>query len=525
MDSSISGQPKLLNWFSKTSVRTLMVAAIVLAVLAVLHVNQVRNHAPMKELLQGCDLRNREIHRLQFAFGKAGLDDFEIKDGSVFVPEKSHAKYLAAAAEHDAIPRGIQADSDMQVESVNPFLSRVQQESIEHVRRVKQIQEMVVRLPFVDQAWFEMEQLKRRNAFDTSNQSAVVSVRPAPNACLADNRVATIKKMVAGAVADLSEENILVIDLQDGSAIQNVTDELTEKQRRIQQVASNQQRFYVNQIRELLDDLKNLNVDVIVNIQERELAEPDKVVAIPEVVEPTVMDLELPRAGANGMVSLEPSFEAEQVRTGVANPHTTPILPVIHESRIVLDKQLDITIHVPASTVFEKLGEPTVTAENASKEVRSAEIARQTQSKFEQLKASIIERLLPLFPQNKVADGKFASEGHSLAVKFKPLETAALEMPISMTARVQRFITANWPSIAVLGIGLVLLSIVTRRPHSAIVNVDDRIGEESQSTPSTAAANDIAQDDTDAEVRLTQLIEEDPDSAAKIIETWIRDAA
>jgi flagellar biosynthesis/type III secretory pathway M-ring protein FliF/YscJ len=523
MESSASGQSTISRWFAQTSVRVLSVAAIVLAILAVLHVNQQRSEAPMKELLQECKLQNREIQKLQLAFGNAGLDEFKVESGVVWVPQASHKQYLAAAAQGDALPGDRHQQSKDQGETANPFLTRAQQENIDHSRRTNQIREMVARLPFVDQAWFEMDRAKRRHAFDTSNRSAVVSIRSAPDTCLSYNQATTIKNMIAGAVAELSAENILVIDLENGLALKAGMDELTDKQRRIHEIAFNQKRFYESRLRELLSDFQDLSISVNVDIKERKLPEPQQVTPIPEAFEPIVRKTILPTAGANGVASIETEIRSPDRQAAPEHFAQSQVQQVAHETRVQLDKQLKVVIEVPAATVFEKLGKPVIAAQDGfqSQEQKTAEIARQTEVKFEQVKAAIVERVLPLFPQNNSNAQEYADSGHSLTVELDPLVNSTDTPPASNSQAIQNFLTKNWPSVAVLGIGLVLLTIVTRRPVSPPPQEELAHANERHAP----AASSDSQTSDEAEVRLSQLIEDDPDSAAKIIETWIRDAA
>ena len=165
MDSSVSDQNLITRWFSKKSVRLLTLASVIVAILAVLHVSQQQASAPMQELLQGSNLQARDLQRMQIAFGQAGLNEFKIKDGVVWVPQAKHSSYLAAAAEHDAIPAELKVVNDAMISDTgNPFMSRSQQEYRKHLRRKTQIQEMVIRLPFVEQAFCEMDQAPRQNA-------------------------------------------------------------------------------------------------------------------------------------------------------------------------------------------------------------------------------------------------------------------------------------------------------------------------------------------------------------------------
>lgn len=128
MDSSVSDQNLIARWFSKKSVRLLTLASVIVAILAVLHVSQQQASAPMQELLQGSNLQARDLQRMQIAFGQAGLNEFKIKDGVVWVPQAKHSSYLAAAAEHDAIPAELKVVNDAMISDTgNPFMSRSQQ--------------------------------------------------------------------------------------------------------------------------------------------------------------------------------------------------------------------------------------------------------------------------------------------------------------------------------------------------------------------------------------------------------------
>ena len=529
MDSSVFDKNLVARWFAKSSVRMLTLASIIVAVLAVLHVSQQQSNAPMQQLLQGCKLQSRDLHRMQIAFGQAGLNDFKIKEGVIWVPEARHSSYLAAANEHDAIPAELKLTKDPgDSDSANPFLSRSQQEYRKHLRRKNQIREMVIRLPFVDQAWFEMEQAPRKNAFSTTQRSAVLSIRSAPDSPLREAHVDTIKQMVAGAVSDLPVKNIVVIDLNNGFAHQENTDQLTQKQRELHQIAANQKRFYENRAQELLQDLPGVKVRVDVAVNEIEIeTQPTVVVAATPARQP----LPSPIAGANGVVSIE--VEPPRQRTPTVVQASTETRKTIQ-----LDKQFNVFVEVPTDTVFAKLGHPTVAKKNISDRVKNSDVQRQTKAKFEQLKQTIVSRLLPLFPSNTGAQSSLIEKGNSLEFRLLPTATKA-KATDDWTNSVRNFLESNWPSICVLGIGAVLLTLVVRRSDQLPAPTDDQMvaaefeaveasgNELSVHDASETECADMSevQCDANAEVQLTKLIQEDPDSAAKIIETWIRDAA
>lgn len=528
MDSSGFDQNLITRWFAKTSVRMLTLASIIVAILAIIHVSQQQANAPMQELLQGCKLQNRDLHRMQIAFGQAGLNDFQIKEGAVWVPRARHSSYLAAANEHDAIPAELKLAKDpSDSDSGNPFLSRSQQEYRKHLRQKNQIREMVIRLPFIDQAWFEMDQTPRKSAFSTTRRKAVLSIRSAPNSPLREAHVGTIKQMVAGAISDLPVENIVVIDLNSGFAHQDNADQLTHKQRQLHQIAANQKRFYENRADELLQDLPGVKVRVDVAVNEVEVeTQPPMVMAAAPVRQP----LPNPTAGANGVVSIEVGPQEQPATIVQASTGT--------RTTVQLEKQFRVFVEIPTDTVFAALGQPIVGKEGTSARAQQSSIERQTKAKFEQLKSKIANRLLPLFPSDTGAGSSLVESGNSLDFELLPA-VPRTKATNQWTARVMDFFESNWPSICVLGIGAILLTLVVRSSDSLQAPTGDQMTTIEFGVADTAgnelSAGDVAetehgdlhdvQSDPSAEVHLTKLIQEDPDSAAKIIETWIRDAA
>ena len=509
MDSSVSDQNLITRWFSKNSVRLLTLASVIVAILAVLHVSQQQASAPMQELLQGCNLKTGDLQRMQIAFGQAGLNEFKIEDGVIWVPQAKHSSYLAAVAEHGAIPAELKvADKAITSDAGNPFESRSQKEDRKHLRRKKQIQEMVTRLPFVEQAWCEMDQAPRQNAFSKARRSAVLSIHSNPDCQLRVAHVDTIKQMVSAAVGlDLPVENIVVIDLNNGFAHLDDFDQLTQKQRELHQIEANQKRFYESRAQELLRDYPGVKVRVDVAVNEVAVeVEP----AVIQAFAPVQRGAD-PVAGANGVVSIE-----------IEVPEQSSVAPVDNEveTTIQLDKQLHVSVDVPTESVFAALGEPIISKKHTTSKARKASIDQQTRAKFEQFKRTIADRLLPLFPSEARTGSRLADHGNSLDFRLIPA-TARVNTASNWQTRAQAWLGTNWPSIGVLGIGAVLLTLVFRRSEHFQPAVD---GEMDVNDLSIHNGNGI-QNNSDSEVQLTKLIQEDPDSAAKIIETWIRDAA
>ena len=275
MDSLNFSTDQIKELVNDRRFRGFAIGALILAVVAILQVGNLNKNQPMCDLFSDCKIGNNEIQRLQIALSQSGLSDFKVENDRLMVPAAQHASYLQAAAEHNAIPQDIQR-SEEKPPSVNPFLSRSQQIALERSEKKRQIREMVVRLPFVDQAWFEMDQSSSHSAFEQSKQSAVVSIRTSQNVALSDQHVDTVQRMISGAVAGLNPEGIVVIDLSAGFAHQDLIDPSTTQQVRFQRIAFEQQRFYENRIQETLKDYPGVLVRVHVDVTQQ--SEKDKLV-------------------------------------------------------------------------------------------------------------------------------------------------------------------------------------------------------------------------------------------------------
>lgn len=494
--------------------RALLIAIMVLVVLTVLQVSNLKQNTQMCELFNDCKLCNNDLHRMQIALSQSGLDEFKLDDHRLMVPAAKHSDYLQALAQQNAIPEEIK-ESGASLPSINPFLSRSQQLSIERAEKKHQVREMVLRLPFVEQAWFEMDKSDSHSAFEHAQQSAVISIRTPTNLSLTDQHVDTVKRMIGGAVAGLDSEAIVVIDLSAGFAHQESIDSSTNRQVRFQRIAFEQQRFYENQIREILKQYPGVEIHVHVEVRPSEnqntVASANNTVhASLPLTDP---DIEFSKAGANGFATIadiEPSPKP-------------PVQLVGFETAMApnpLDKKVSVSIDVPQKLVYDLYGPPNAASSlTHNRADRQAALASDTESKFKRLQAEIVQKIHAILPKTNSRIG----DAFPIAVNLIHQPASA---STDWVAKTKQFASQNWPSAAVLALGLMLLSIVTRKPDvpPSLANEFTENGEHdvlSINSPTSNEANPTSQSD----VRLSSLIEKDPDAAAKVIQAWIRDAA
>ena len=148
-----------------------------------------------------------------------------------------------------------------------------------------------------------------------------------------------------------------------------------------------------------------------------------------------------------------------------------------------------------------------------------------------------METVRPILPKESFAQGTV----FPIAVQFVPPVVAAPVAVSTWQSRVKAIAAKHWPSVAVLMIGLVLLTLMTRHSpyefddeeeseNADIISINSSTGEavsEQIEVPKPEVA--IAQPEDyaarrAAEQKLGTLVEKDPESAARVIESWIRNA-
>ncbi len=519
MDSPVQSLDRWKKLAADRRVKAFVIAALVLIAIVVLQVGQLKQNRSMIALFADCNLRSIDIHRMQIALSKSGLTEFEVQGNQLLVPQLQQPQYLQAIAEQKAIPpelRGTESDTA----TSNPFLSRSQQMSIERESRKQKIQEMLIRLPFVEQAWLEMDADEAPSAFQQSAKSAVISVRAVDNQPLLVQQVETVRQMIAGAVIGIESDQIVVIDLSTGLVSRDASQQSSaERKLDAQRVAFATQQLLENRLRESLKGYPGLKVSVVVEPVEDRV---DQVTAIAPAEIPASdtltqrQTLPLPKlAGANGQVSIrdwpaDPQPPAEimltnHVESGPANS--------------IAREKISVLIDVPQDLLARLYGANNkpfsyTTRTTGYKTHPSAGPAEQH---FEELKSEIEAIVRPL-----IGD----SSDNPIPINFNLSRSQAVSAdPWLETARSMAF--ENWPSLAVLLVGLILISIVSQqsRPTRSSAAMKQRHEECLISDEARPNSVGIDEDKQSAETRLSQLIEQDPDAAARVIESWIRDAA
>ena len=519
MDSPVKSLDRWKKLAADRRVKAFVIAALVLIAIVVLQVGQLKQNRSMIALFADCNLRSIDIHRMQIALSKSGLTEFEVHGNRLLVPQLQQPQYLQAIAEQNAIPpelRGTESDTA----TSNPFLSRSQQLSIERESRKQKIQEMLVRLPFVEQAWLEMDADEAPSAFQQSAKSAVISVRAVDNQPLLVQQVETVRQMIAGAVIGIESDQIVVIDLSTGLVSRDASQQSSaERKLDAQRVAFATQQLLENRLRESLKGYPGLKVSVVVEPVEDRV---DQITSIAPTEIPASdtltqrQTLSLPKlAGANGQVSIRDWPAVAQPTAEIRLTNHVESAP----STGIARERISVLIDVPQDLLARLYGSNNKPLSYTTRTTgySTHPPADQAEQHFEELKSEIEAIVRPLIG---------GSSDNPIPVNFNLSRSPAVSAdPWLETARSMAI--ENWPSLAVLLVGLILISIVSQQSRPTRFSTARKARHDESLIANDARPNSVGIDEhkQSAETRLSQLIEQDPDAAARVIESWIRDAA
>ncbi len=519
---------KLSHWYgasSRTSRVLLTVIAIVL-LLVVVQLGGWQTRTQMCELIGECPLRPTDIQRIQIVLAQAGLDQYQLADNTICVPAGQRSIYLKAIAEADALPEHLRSPA-ADFASLNPFLSRSQQELMERTEKKKQIRDLVTRLPFVDQAWFEMDESRSRSVFEPSRQTAVVSIQPTAAKVLTTAEISTVRQVVGGALAGINPGNIVVTDLNAGRAFresapaapQTINREQPPSQKSLE---ANRRAFYESKIKQLLSCYPGIEVEVHYQAELTGASNQNQFAVLPKPTrsQPSRSPIPSMQVGTNGQACVQ-DFQspADVTVDGDEDPtETVEVMPQdSHATEVSSTKveRVGVVVSVPQQCIEKKFGIGKV------KKLFGWPVERQPenmlQTKFESLKSELIEKIRPALP---VASFDQA-EGYPISILLAEQPTANES---SWPDDLQSLASEHWPTLVVLLVGLMMLVVVSR------TSVDSKRQQAALTLSLDSAAIATGEQGdrehrTETEKRLSQLIEQDPDAAAEVIKSWIRKAA
>ena len=521
MDPSKQIIDRLASWLRPRHRRATFGILLLMALLTGLHFSNFHQEIERSDLLDGEPCRPSQLQEITRSLNIEGLTDYINVEGAIMVPNEFKQKYYLALEKH-GIP-GFGASKTDSLQS-NFFLAPSERSRIAKLQKRRKVVDMIVRLPYVAEAWLECD-TGSSGFLEPDEMSAVVMIQPSSDQILSWDNIRTIRETIAGAFAALASKDIVVTDLNEGRAHPESSGN-TNVQAKSVRWRVDRQRFYMEKIKRLLHEYPGIEIDVHVEQGDKAPGSDKLTLRVPNAehdlqtasflasanripasdhlatVRPSSCSSE---PGANGVAAISGFHGAV-----IAASHVEPVVrPEPAASLDQIDKALSEVADSPTEVVHVIIRVPSKLLSGMSCPTDIANVkVDSADSKFRLIKDDIIKRVNPILPSTT------AQNEMPVSVILEGEDSGGAPSSQALTW-VKEQAQRHWPLVAVglLGFITVLFNIM-RAPdlHGA-----------SQALPSSTAHGES--DSEDLKSKLASLIDRDPETAARVIKSWLRDVA
>jgi flagellar M-ring protein FliF len=187
----------------------LLLAVVVISLTYLLY---YRGSGPEVDLMNGVPVPPGQLDAMVAAFGKANLKDFEARGSQIRVPRGQQAKYMAALADAKVLPPNFGSYLREALNSNNYFESGKLKEEKLKVALQDELALIISKMSGIESAYVLYATDTKPGLSREKVVTASVSVKPVGTAPLDDDRVSSIRYLVAGAIAGLKPQNVNILD-------------------------------------------------------------------------------------------------------------------------------------------------------------------------------------------------------------------------------------------------------------------------------------------------------------------------
>jgi hypothetical protein len=485
----------VLQWLQQGN-RPLFLGTMLLLISAIAYYAIMQQAEPrMCSLFEDYQITRLERQQILIALGAANLEGYVTENDRILVPTNERARFLAKIKEHEALPRAF-----AQQEKFNPnlLLPNSQVRRIEQERRKQKVCQLILKLPFVEEAWFEMDCPAPSTMFEQVQQSAVVMVKPRRDAVLNHQQVETIQQLVSAAFASMDRQSIAVIDSNEGVAYRDLND--NKQSQRIEAVnwTRSRREHYLQKLKILSNEYPGIELEVEVDRIEADEQRPlnDRIASQTDRQDsrlPTTAYTDSTDSAAATGIGLNQGAEIRLPKT--QNPATGQTRRVGYQQAVPANgnvrESVRIAVRVPQSTL-SRIESPNPEGNGGAT------------IKFDRLKQEIVAKIRQLVPVSSLADAQAISVllmDADVGLRNQNRELAIVPM-----------IHQYWP--AIFGVVLALFGVFWSRIQT---RQQVALSAAPSGSPTTLATDPLQE-------QLSNLIDSDPDTAAQVLRNWIKQA-
>jgi len=516
---------------------------LVAVVVSLVYLFRFQAGGPEVDLMHGMPVPASHLPLMESAFAKAGLTNYEVRGTRVLVPHGQEAAYMAALADAEALPPNFGSAIRKAVESGNVFDSREDKERRMRVATQEELSQIIASMEGIDSAYVFFAVDKKFGLKREEVKTASVSVKPIGTRQLDPADVSKIRHLVAGAFG-MKYENVTVADLNGrvyygdgetgGSAEDNLYVALTR----------NYERHYKLKILNSLSFIPNLTVEPIVVLDRDRISRIRRTQLDPKPVTIHTSEQTTSRTrqtggpgGRVGYVAQQPNTPTtlaaattgnqEQEDTSHSESQSIPSGTQEERETVGLTPKLvKVSVGIPDSYFVKVWQERNPTPEGEEpKQPTQADLDKIRQEESAKIQAHVAALLPP-------AEGVDDLTQLVTVTTFTDLPSTPPPEP-SMAQTALSWLAGSWRTLAVMVLALVSLLMLRSLIRSGPIGA----GEQESLLPGVLAAEAPAGEQAPSEGtsgprrfgsgqrslrdELAELVEEDPDTAANILKSWI----
>lgn len=549
MDFLNTALAQIKDLFQSMTVGARITTALLLAVVVISlgYLFTYHGYGSDAYLMNGEMFPAAQLPLMEAAFAKAGLSGYQVDGTRIRIPRGQEAAYVAALAENDALPPRFGEALDKALSSSNIFMDHQQREQLVRTAKQKQLSLFIRKFQGVEDAWVEVAVETKPGFRKEQVKSAAVTVVTTGSRPLDAHQINSIRKLVGGSFAMKPEE--VVVGDSSGLAISGSTDPAFPGDPSEHPDIARQRTYESNleqKIRTALSYVTGLQVAVSAKLNPERTHREEQVKYEPKTVPIQSTETSTTRTVEGAVPQGPPGFQAQQnqrmslaatqakgnteqeEQTQQESVNAVPGTRTETEKAGLTLERASATVSVPISHIKKVWreqnpappgGQPTEPDAAALQALETQETAK--------IK-SIVAGLLP--PAEGVADlSTLVTVGVFQDIRPDPIPAPA------MSDKALSWLGQSWSLLGVLGLAmfslLMLRSMVRATPPApelppaasapAPLATPEASVVAGETAEKPAAKKRFQGDEHSLRDELSELVAEDPDTAASILRNWI----
>jgi flagellar M-ring protein FliF len=511
---------------------------------------------PDDYLLGGRAFSSAELEAMEGAFAQAGLSNYQLEGSRVQIPKSSKAQYLAALAEHQALPANFSDHFSQQMTQATMFETKDQANLRWRLAKQQELALIISSMHGVSRAQVIYDEIQKTGFPRTTEKTATVAVQSTGSQELELHQVKSIRHLVSSAIAGMKFQNVTVTDLNTGQNHGGGGDaELASAEESAYMDYKNTyERLWQDKISKAIAFVSGAVVTVDVELSKETVFHEDTttVDSKPVVLRSTTLEKSninarantAGRPGVNGQANAGASITSSGAGESTSEESREDLERVGGHGRIVkataplVPKKVTAAVGVPSNYFVQVWRERNPTP--AGQEPATPDPQAITAIEAEVIK-KIEDMVVNLLPKLPAGEDKYPL----VTVKtFEHLTPPPAEMPnIATTAGV--WVAENWTTLGMFLVGafslLMLRGMVKARPESTTPS-----GAPAAAGPPQLSVVGASDDDEDGEAavgedgrpknrfatassnikeELASMVRENPEAAANILRSWLGEAS